>query len=100
MVSDDQLLQALESGDVVLMYGSAKPPTGLARLATAIGGRFSPALAASGGAVILAQRPETDGVIALAWRHMLRTASATDPALRAFVQFWLGRGVRRLTASG
>jgi hypothetical protein len=89
-LSDDQLLQALEVGDVVLMYGAPQPPAGLAQIAQAVGGRFTPALALSGQAVILARRPGTRGVIALAWTRMLRSLSAPD--LRGFAQFWLGRG--------
>jgi Protein of unknown function (DUF3105) len=91
-LTDYQLLQALQVGDVVLMYGSRRPPSGLAALATSLAPPFTPALAASGGAVILADRPGTAGVIGLAWTHMQRVASATDPALRSFAQFWLGRG--------
>jgi hypothetical protein len=89
-LSNDQLLQALQVGDVVLMYGSRKPPAGLAALAGAVAPPFTPALAASGGAVVLAYRPGVTGVIGLAWTHMLRVAGV-DPALRTFVQFWLGR---------
>ena len=44
------------------------------------------------GSAPAARRPGTAGVIALAWTHMLRVATPTDPALRAFAQFWLGRG--------
>jgi hypothetical protein len=91
-LTNDQLLQALEVGDVVLMYGSPRPPAALSRLAAAVGPRFTPALAASGDAVVLARRPGTAGVIGLAWTHMLRAGSASDPALRSFAQFWLGRG--------
>lgn len=93
-LSDDQLLRALELGDVVLMYGTARPPPGLTALASGVGSRFTPALAASGGAVILARRPDTRGVIALAWAHMLKVASGDDPILRGFAQYWLGRGAR------
>ncbi|MGH2856285.1 MAG: hypothetical protein ACRDMJ_02240, partial [Solirubrobacteraceae bacterium] len=53
---------------------------------------FTPALAAAGGAIVLAYRPGVDGIVALAWTRMLRVSSAQDPALRAFAQFWLGRG--------
>ena len=89
-ISDDQLLQALEVGNVVLMYGTPQPPRGLAEIARAVGGRFTPALALSGQAVILARRPGIRGVIALAWTRMLRSLSG--PELRGFAQFWLGRG--------
>jgi hypothetical protein len=89
-LSNDQLLQALELGNVVFMYGTPRPPRGLEAIARAVGGPFTPALAASGQAVILARRPGTKGVIALAWTHMLRSLSG--PELRSFAQFWLSRG--------
>ncbi len=53
---------------------------------------FTPALAATGDAVILAPRPGTAGVVALAWAHLLRVQQPSDPALRQFIGFWLGRG--------
>jgi hypothetical protein len=92
-VSDDQLLQALELGDVVLLYGGARPPAALRALADRLAGPFDPALAASGEAVLLARRTGTQGVVAVAWRHLLRTRSASDPALERFASYWLGRGV-------
>jgi hypothetical protein len=96
-LSNDQLLQALEVGNVVFMYGAPQPPRGLAAIAEAVGGRFTPALAASGQAVILARRAGTRGVIALAWTHMLRSLSAPD--LRGFAQFWLSRGATTSTST-
>jgi hypothetical protein len=95
-LTDDQLLQALSVGDVVLMYGTSKPPPGLATLANAVApAAFSPALAATGQAVVLAYRPGTTGVMGLAWAHMVHVRSPTDPTLRSFAQYWLGRGVPR-----
>jgi hypothetical protein len=91
-LSDDQLLQALQVGDVVTIYGTAAPPPGLARLAHEIAGPFTPALAQTGQAVILTRRPGTAGILALAWSRILRVGSASDPLLRQFVQYWLGRG--------
>jgi hypothetical protein len=91
-LSDDQLLQALEVGNVVFMYGSSVPPSGLSALANAVASPFTPALAASGEAVILARQPGTDGVTGLAWAHMVRVRTAADPLLRSFATFWLGRG--------
>jgi hypothetical protein len=96
-LDNSQLLQALEVGDVVLMYGTPRPPSGLAQVAGGLAPPFTPALAATGQAVVLAQRPGVQGVIGLAWTHMLRASSATDPALRSFAQFWLGRGAPRHT---
>ena len=91
-LNDDQLLQALQLGDVVIVYGTPKPATGLARFAGTVAPPFSPALAATGDAVILARRPGTAGLVALAWTHLVRVQTASDPALAQFVSFWLGRG--------
>lgn len=91
-LSDDQILHALELGDVVLLYGTSTPPAALRALAQQLSGPFDPALAANGAAVVLGRRPGTDGVIALAWRHMLRAPSAADPAVATFADYWLGRG--------
>jgi Protein of unknown function (DUF3105) len=93
-LSDDQILQALELGDVVLLYGTRSPPAALRALAKRLSGPFDPALAASGAAVVLGERPGLDGVVALAWRHMLRAPSASDRALGDFADYWLGRGAR------
>lgn len=91
-LNDDQLLQALEVGDVVIMYGGRTPPAGLRALARDVAAPFSPALAAAGQAVILARRPGTAGLIGLAWTHMLHVNAANDPLLGTFTQAWLGRG--------
>jgi hypothetical protein len=91
-ISNDQLLQALQVGDIVLMYGTREPPLGLAAVAARAAPPFTPALAATGGAVILARRPGTRGIVALAWTHMQPVATASDPRLPAFIDYWLGRG--------
>jgi hypothetical protein len=91
-LSEDQLLHALELGDVVLLYGTSAPPRALRALQERVSGPLDPVLAANGAAVILAYRPGTDGVTALAWRRVLRTPSAGDPALQQFADYWLGRG--------
>ena len=91
-LNDDQLLQALQLGNVVIAYGRAKPPAGLTRFANTAAPPFSPALASTGDAVILARRPGTTGLVALAWTHLLRVNDASDPQLGQFVSFWLGRG--------
>ncbi|MDQ6805903.1 MAG: DUF3105 domain-containing protein [Actinomycetota bacterium] len=101
VLNANQLLTALAAGDVVLMYGGATPPPGLARLAQSTGGPFSPALAAAGDAVILARLPGINGVIALAWTRMLpitgmvRVTSGDDAVLKQFIQSWLGQGATR-----
>jgi hypothetical protein len=91
-LTDDQLLQALSVGDVVLMYGTRTPPPGLAATARGVAPPFTPALAATGQAAVLAHRPGTTGVLGLAWAHMVHVRSPTDPTLRTFAQYWLGRG--------
>ena len=91
-LSEDQLLHALELGDVVLLYGTRSPPPQLRALQDEVSGPFDPVLAANGAAVILAPRPGTDGVTALAWRRILRAPSASDPAIEDFADYWLGRG--------
>ncbi len=91
VLSDDQLLQSLELGDVVIMYGGRRPPPGLRRLADSTAG-FSPALSAAGQAVILARRPGTVGLIGLAWTRIVRVSDPSDPLLKQFIQVWLGHG--------
>jgi hypothetical protein len=91
-LSDDQLLEALQLGDVVLTYGSSAPPPGVRPLVSSLAAPFTPALAAAGQAIVLARRPGTQGLIALAWAHMLRVSSPRDPLLRSFIDYWLGRG--------
>jgi hypothetical protein len=91
-LTDDQLLQALELGNVVVMYGGRTPPPGLAPLARAVASRFTPALAEAGQAMILARRPGTIGLVGLAWTHLVHVTAPDDPLLRQFATFWLGRG--------
>lgn len=92
-LSEDQILHALELGDIVLLYGTSAPPPELRALQQRLAGPFDPVLAANGAAVILGERPGTKGVVALAWRRMLRARSAGDPALEDFADHWLGRGL-------
>jgi hypothetical protein len=95
VLSDDQLLQALEAGNVVVMYGTTTAPPGLKELARQVAAPFTPALAAAGQAVIMARRSGTRGLIGLAWTRAIRVPSASDPRLRGFAQLWLGRGAPR-----
>jgi hypothetical protein len=89
-LTNDQLLQALEVGDVVFMYSTNKPPGGLQAVADSVAPHFSAPLAAHGQTVVLARRQGLDSITALAWRHMLRSNNAGQ--LRAFAQYWLGKG--------
>jgi hypothetical protein len=94
-LTGDEILHALELGNVVLAYGSATPPKPLVDVQDAAAGPFAPQLAAAGQSVILARVPGVDGVAALAWRRILRTRDPADPALRDFVDAWLGTGAHR-----
>jgi hypothetical protein len=84
-LSDDQILEALQLGNVVIAY-EGKAPTGLQE------DPFDPALAAAGQAVVLAKRPGLGGVQALAWRHRLKASGPDDPRLQAFIDAYLGQG--------
>ena len=93
-LSTDQLLTALEEGNVVLVYAPTRLAPALRALARAVAGPFDPVLARAGQAVILDRRPRPTGgeVVAMAWRHAQRVATPADPKLRTFVSYWLGRG--------
>jgi hypothetical protein len=83
-LSDDQLLEALQLGNVVIAYDGAAP-TGLQE------DPFDPALAAAGQAVILAKRPGLGGIQALAWRHRLKLSGPDDPRAHDFIEAYLGQ---------
>jgi hypothetical protein len=89
-LSDDEILQALSNGDIVIVYGTARPGARLLGLIDALAGPFTPALAASGQALLLDHQPGTDGLLALAWTRMLRVRGPADPLLRQFVETYLG----------
>jgi hypothetical protein len=93
-LSDDQILQALELGNVVILYDRTQPDVALTRLQDDVAGAFAPDLAAAGQAVILARRPGAGAATALAWRRALRATDPRDPRLRDFAEAWLGRGAR------
>ena len=91
-LSDDQILEALQLGDVIITYEGAKPPAALVALQRDIqGSGFDPFLAGAGQAVILARRPGA-GTQALAWRRRLVASGPEDPKLRDFADAWLGQG--------
>jgi hypothetical protein len=92
-ISDDQLLRALELGNVVILYDGARPAPALVRLQREVSGPFDAELAAAGQAVILARRADAGPATALAWKRILRAGDPADPALREFAEFWLGRGI-------
>ncbi len=88
-LTNDQILHALELGNVVLLYARDAPPPALEAIQRALSGGFDAELAAAGQAVILARRPGAGDGTALAWRRVLHGG-----ALREFAETWLGRGVQ------
>jgi Protein of unknown function (DUF3105) len=92
-ITDDQLVQAVERGNVVILYEGARPAPALVQLQKDVAGPFDAELAAAGQAVILARRAGAGPATALAYKRILKTGDPSDPALRAFTEFWLGRGI-------
>lgn len=91
-LTDDELLGALELGNVVIVYGTDRPAPAVRRFQVAVAGPFTAQLAATGQAIILAHRSGMRGLLALAWTRLLGVRSPSDPRLRAFAEQWLGRG--------
>jgi hypothetical protein len=97
-LTDDQLIHALELGDVVILYDTPQPAPALERLQEEVAGPFDRELAAAGQAVILAPRAGAGPATALAWRRVLRASDPADPALRDFAETWLGSGRATMTS--
>lgn len=91
-LSNDQILHALELGDVVLAYSGASPPAALVRLQRRLTGPFDAELAAAGQAVVLARVGAAGPAAGLAWRRQLKVGDPADPQLQDFAEAWLGRG--------
>jgi Protein of unknown function (DUF3105) len=92
-VDVDELLTALEQGNVVLAYPPGPRPPALVRLQEAVSGPFDPELAAAGQMVVLVPWPGIDAVQGLAYRRRLRASGPQDDRLRAFAEAWLGQGL-------
>jgi hypothetical protein len=93
-LSDDQIIHALELGNVVLLYDGPDPGAWLERVQRDVAGPFDAEVAAAGQAVILARRTGAGAATALAWRRILKTDDPRDPRLLEFAEAWLARGVR------
>lgn len=83
------------AGNVVLRYASPGDRAALQRLAADLGAPDGPQLRAAGQAVVLRRDPAVQGVVGDSSGATRSFAGPDDPALRAFVEEWLGR-----TASG
>jgi hypothetical protein len=92
-LTDDQILTALEAGNIVILYDAPDPGTNLVRLQRQVSGPFDAELAAAGQAVILARRSGAGPATALAWQRVLEADDSADPRLREFTEAWLGRGL-------
>ena len=82
----------LEQGNVFFIYGDAADREPLRALAQEIAGPQDEALIHAGQAILVQRRPGATGVVAEAYKRRLTVASADDPALREFAEYWLGRG--------
>jgi len=82
---------AVRPGNVLLLYADTRQAPQLRALRRELGGS-DPALAAAGQAVLVRA---DDGlrvpIVALTARHRQDATTAKDPALRRFVDYWLGR---------
>jgi len=82
---------AVRPGNVLLLYADARHARQLRALRRELGDS-GPALEAAGQALTLRR----DGhlrvpIVALSTRHRQDAASASEPAVRDFVEYWLGR---------
>ena len=93
-LTPDQIIHALELGNVIVLYEGAEPAPALVRLQEEMSGPFDAELAAAGQAIILARRAGAGPATALAWRRLLRVDDPSDPALREFAESWLGVGLQ------
>jgi hypothetical protein len=91
-LSPDEILHALELGDVILFYDAPRPPPELRAIQRDVSGPFDPEVAAAGQQVILARRESGKKVVAAAWRRLLAVDDPADPRLREFAEAWIGRG--------
>jgi hypothetical protein len=79
-------------GNVMLLYSDERLTRRLRELATDIGGPADPALVAAGQAVVVRRQPGLRvPVVAVTATHRLESNDPGEPALRAFVEYWLGR---------
>lgn len=79
----------LENGNVVLRFSEPADAGALRELAR----EFGPESLADAGQAVLVRRDESaGGVIAEAYERRLKVPGPDDPALRRFIEHWLGRG--------
>ena len=83
---------AVRAGNVVLLYSDERLTRRLRELASDIGGSANEALVAAGQAVTVQRQAGLRvPVVAVSAGRRLDAGGPDDPALRAFVEYWLGR---------
>jgi|1186.fasta_scaffold176269_2 hypothetical protein len=83
----------VSGGNVALLYSDERLTRRLRALADDIAGPADPSLVAAGQAIIVRRRANLGGVpvIAVSATHRLDASGPDDPALRGFIEYWLGR---------
>lgn len=81
-----------QEGNVVLLYSDDASRAPLQALAEDIAGPPSPEVEQAGQAVIVRESPAADGIVAVAGDRGLRVSDPADPALRGFIEAYLGGG--------
>jgi hypothetical protein len=83
---------AVAAGNVVLLFSDERETTALRALASDIGGAATPALQKAGQAVIVRRQTGVRSPVVAVTKDRRYDASGTDdPALRGFIEYWLGR---------
>jgi hypothetical protein len=83
----------LRRGNVVLRYADPSDRAPLRALAEELGGPADPEVADAGQAVLVERGDTGDAPVqALAYRRRMAASGPDDEQLRAFIDYWLGRG--------
>ena len=83
---------AVRAGNVVLLHSDERLTRELRELAERMAGRPDEALTAAGQAVLVRQQPNLAvPVTAVTATRMQEANGPDDPALEAFIEYWLGR---------
>jgi hypothetical protein len=82
----------VSGGNVALLYSDERLTRRLRTLASDIAGPANAPLVAAGQAIIVRRRANLRvPVIAVSATHRLDATGPDDPALRGFIEYWLGR---------
>jgi Protein of unknown function (DUF3105) len=83
----------LQRGNVLLTFREPSDEAGLKALADDVAGPAEPELVDAGQAVVVERREEQgERIVAHAFKRRLAAQTPDDPALREFVEAWLGQG--------